>query len=123
MKEASETTVLVVDDEEPIRVLLNRFLSQEDYRVVTANDVEQALAMLSEQTIDLILLDLHMPGPYDGEELLFLLRDRGDEIPIIVVSGWVDDEATINRPDCVYAVLKKPINHQQLMATVQSALA
>ena len=115
--------ILVVDDEEPIRVLLDRFLSQDDYRIVTASDVEQALAMLSEQTIDLILLDLHMPGPYDGEELLFLLRDRGDEIPIIVVSGWVDDEATINGPDCVYAVLKKPINHQQLMDTVRSALA
>ena len=123
MKEASETTILVVDDEEPIRVLLDRFLSQDDYRIVTASDVEQALAMLSEQTIDLILLDLHMPGPYDGEELLFLLRDRGDEIPIIVVSGWVDDEATINGPDCVYAVLKKQINHQQLMDTVRSALA
>jgi len=123
MKEPSETTVLVVDDEEPIRVLLDRFLFQENYRVVTANNVEQALTILSEQTIDLILLDLHMPGPYDGEELLFLLRDRGDEIPIIVVSGWVDDEATINGPDCVHAVLKKPINHQQLMDTVRAALA
>ena len=41
--------------------------------------VEQALEVLSERTVDLILLDLHMPGLYDGEELLFLLRDRGDD--------------------------------------------
>ncbi|SVD58610.1 uncharacterized protein METZ01_LOCUS411464, partial [marine metagenome] len=35
-----------------------------------------------------------MPGQADGKDLLYLLRDRGDDIPIIIVSGWVDDDAT-----------------------------
>ena len=50
------------------------------------------------------LLDLHMLGPADGEDFLFLLRDRGDELPIIIVSGWVDKATTSNQPDCVDAV-------------------
>jgi CheY-like chemotaxis protein len=72
-----------------------------------ADTGDQTLTMLGPNTIQLILLDLHMPGQVDGEELLFQLRDQGDEIPIIVVSGWVDDETIANQPDCVHAVLKK----------------
>jgi CheY-like chemotaxis protein len=52
-----------------------------------ADTVDQALAMLGPNTIQLILLDLHMPGQVDGEELLFQLRDQGDEIPIICGIG------------------------------------
>jgi len=123
MCENQPSTILVVDDEEPICTLLTRILIREDYQVITANDVEQALEILNEHRVDLILLDLHMPGPYDGEELLFLLRDRGDEVPIVIVSGWVDDEATINHPDCVHAILKKPIHSDSLIATVRQVLA
>ena len=72
--------------------------------------------------MQLILLDLHVPGQIDGEELLFALCDQGDEVPIIVVSGWVDDEATVYHPDCVHAVLKKPIQQDHLIETVRLAL-
>ena len=48
-----------------------------------------------------------MPGQADGKDLLYLLRDRGDDIPNVIVSGWVDDDATREQPDCVHAVLKK----------------
>lgn len=123
MPENQPSTILVVDDEEPICTLLTRILARENYQVITANNVEQALAVLSQRAVDLILLDLHMPGPYDGEELLFLLRDRGDEVPIIIVSGWVDDEATVNHPDCVHAILKKPIHSESLIATVRQVLS
>lgn len=123
MRDNQPSTILVVDDEEPICTLLTRILIREDYQVITANDVEQALGILSERSVDLILLDLHMPGPYAGEELLFLLRDRGDEVPIVIVSGWVDDEATQNHPDCVHAILKKPIHSDSLIATVRQVLA
>ena len=50
------------------------------------------------------------------------LRDQGDEIPIIVVSGWVDDETIANQPDCVHAVLKKPIQREHLLKTIDLAL-
>jgi two-component system, OmpR family, KDP operon response regulator KdpE len=115
-------TILVVDDEAPIRELLMRIVESNGYQAVLAADVEEALKVLTTASVDAMLLDLHMPGEYDGEELLFLLRDRGDNIPIIVVSGWVDDESTINNPDCVHAVLKKPIHTESLLAALSSAL-
>lgn len=115
-------TILIVEDEEPIRRLLTRILADEGYTTIEANTGDQALPLLSEHAVQLILLDLHMPGQVDGEELLFQLRDEGDEVPIIVVSGWVDDEATIYHPDCVHAVLKKPIQRQHLLETVRQVL-
>ena len=72
--------------------------------------------------IDLVLLDLHMPGQADGKDLLYLLRDRGDDIPIVIVSGWVDDDATREQPDCVHAVLKKPVAVETLLSTVRQVL-
>lgn len=115
-------TILIVDDDEAICFLLGQFLSQQDFHIITANDVQQALDALDESSIDLILLDLHMPGPRSGEDLLFLLRDQGNEVPIIIVSGWVDDEATIHHPECVHGVLKKPVRKDNLISMVRQVL-
>jgi two-component system, cell cycle sensor histidine kinase and response regulator CckA len=123
MVETRPATILVVDDEEPIRAMLARFLALDHHTALCAATAEEALQILGEREVDLILLDLHMPGLYDGEQLLFLLRDRGSSVPIVVVSGWVDDEATVNGPECVCAVLKKPISSRRLLDTVRRALA
>lgn len=120
--DADAQTILVVEDEDPIRLLLTRILSAAGYATVEAQTGDEALAILGQRSVQLILLDLHMPGQVDGEELLFELRDRGDEVPIIVVSGWVDDETTVYHPDCVHAVLKKPIQKDHLVETIRLAL-
>jgi hypothetical protein len=49
-----------------------------------------------------MILDLRMPGPVDGEQLLFALGDQGNEVPVIVLSGWVDGEVRISSPACVH---------------------
>ena len=120
--DADAQTILVVEDEDPIRLLLTRILSAAGYATVEAQTGDEALAILGQRSVQLILLDLHMPGQVDGEELFFELRDRGDEVPIIVVSGWVDDETTVYHPDCVHAVLKKPIQKDHLVETIRLAL-
>lgn len=122
MNEASNHHLLVVDDDDQVRRLLVTVLQREGFAVQWAVDAQQALRMLDQAPYDLMLLDLHMPGPADGEDLLYLLRDRGDAVPIIVVSGWVDDEVVTNRPDCVQAVVKKPINIQELVGIVRDNL-
>jgi CheY-like chemotaxis protein len=106
-----------------VRNLLVSVIERDGHVVLAAGDAGKALEILGRNHIDLILLDLHMPGPADGEDLLFLLRDRGDDVPIIIVSGYVDDEVTVNLPDCVHAVLKKPIRIEKLMDTVTQVLA
>ena len=119
----SETRILVVEDEFQVRTLLLRILDQEGYATLSAGNAEDALEILDREEISLILLDLRMPGPTDGEDLLFLLRDRGDDVPIIVVSAWVDDEVLTDQPSCVHAVLKKPIQFSELTTSIRKALA
>jgi len=116
------TRILVVDDEAPVRDLLAEVLSRAGYVAVPVADAGRALEVLDQDDIDLVLLDLNMPGPADGEDLLFLLRDRGDEVPIIIVSGYVDDDTASNHPDCVHAVIKKPIQIQHFLDTVKQVL-
>ena len=114
--------ILVVEDEEQVRTLLLRLLDQEGYETVEARNADEALEILNQQTFDLILLDLRMPGRTNGEDLLFMVRDRGDDVPIIIISAWVDDEMIQNQPECVYAILKKPIRLEEFKTTVQQAL-
>ena len=118
----SEAKILVVEDEFQVRTLLLRILDQEGYATLSAGNAGDALTILDREEVNLILLDLRMPGPIDGEDLLFTIRDRGDDVPIIVVSAWVDDEVLVDQPDCVHAVLKKPIQFSELCATVREAL-
>jgi DNA-binding response OmpR family regulator len=114
--------ILILEDEEPVRSLWVRALEEEGYRTYPAGGVERAVEILRQEAVALILLDLHMPGPQNGEDLLFRLRDEGSEVPIVVVSGWVDDETTLSIPECVHAVLKKPIAVGQLVDAVRRAL-
>ncbi len=116
-------TILIVDDEAPIRNLLMRQLEQEGYQTTQAANGDQALGLLQNRHFDLILLDLHMPGQVDGEELLYQMRDSGDDVPIVIVSGWVDDDTAAHHPDCVFAVLKKPLQKDLLIETVNQALS
>ena len=95
----SAQTILIVEDEEPIRTLLQRLLERAGYQAEQAASADRALQLLRSRRFDLILLDLHMPGQVDGEEFLYLMRDGGDEVPIVVVSGWVDDGMPIQEYD------------------------
>ncbi len=114
--------VLAVDDEPVIRELMARFLEPEGYEVAGAGSVAEALAVLAARHVRLILLDLHMPGTQDGEDLLFALRDQGNDVPVVVVSGWIDEDSLANRPECVCALLEKPVEGAQLVAVVKRIL-
>lgn len=114
--------ILVVDDDAYVRTLVVKILNGRGYLAVPAVDAWQAMDQLQQQAIDLIILDLRMPGPVDGEQLLFTLRDQGSDVPVIVLSGFVDDDISNSPPDCVHAVLKKPIKVDNFADTVASVL-
>lgn len=115
--------ILVVDDDRFVRTLVVRILDEQGYLTIPVADAWQAMDALQQQEIDLIILDLRMPGPVDGEQLLFTLRDQGNDVPVIVVSGWVDEEVTKQAPDCVHAVLTKPIRVDDFAQTVADVLS
>ena len=114
--------ILVVVDDAYVRTLAVKILNGRGYLALPAVDAWQAMDQLQRQSIDLIILDLRMPGPVDGEQLLFALRDQGSDVPVIVLSGWVDDDTRSAPPDCVHAVLKKPIMIDSSADTVAAVL-
>ncbi|MBI5748647.1 MAG: response regulator [Nitrospinae bacterium] len=81
--------ILVVDDEENIRILYSEELQDEGYDVITASNAEDADIKIKESNPDLITLDIKMPG-MDGIELLRKLREYDKNIPIVMCSAYSD---------------------------------
>ena len=79
--------ILVIDDEENIRLLYQEELSDEGYEVTVAASAEEAMAKIETQRPDLITLDIRMPG-VDGIEFLRLLRERHRDLPVIIVTAY-----------------------------------
>jgi len=115
--------ILVVDDDAYVRALVVKILAKRGHNALAAADAWQATDILRQQSVDLVILDLRMPGPIDGEQLLFALRDQGNEVPVIVMSGHVDEDASLFPPDCVSAVLRKPIDVDVFADLVDEVLA
>lgn len=114
--------ILVVVDDAYVRALVVQDPQRQRLPGYPCRGCLVAMDQLGQQNIDLIILDLRMPGPVDGEQLLFALRDQGNDVPVIVLSGWVDDDISNAPPDCVHAVLKKPIKIDSFAETVASVL-
>jgi two-component system, NtrC family, response regulator HydG len=79
--------VLVVDDDRVFRLATAELLRQEGYEVVVAADAQAAVELLRDSSVDLMLLDLRMPGT-DGLGVVEALRRWGDSVPILMVSGF-----------------------------------
>ncbi|MGH9896218.1 MAG: response regulator, partial [bacterium] len=77
--------ILIVDDEPDVRELIQTYLAQEGYRVSAAGDGEALRRVLADNTVDLVLLDLGLPGE-DGLSLTRYLREHS-EVGVIIVTG------------------------------------
>ena len=86
--------ILVVDDDRGIRDLVCGFLGKHGYRVLAARDGREMLAALAGSRVDLIVLDLMLPGQYDGFEVCQRLRSHPStrKIPIVIISALDDSE-------------------------------
>lgn len=82
-------TILVVDDEEHIRLLYKEEFEEEGYNVVLAGSGEDALTKIGKGTPDLITLDIKMPG-MDGITLARKIKDMKSDVPIIFISAYED---------------------------------
>ena len=116
-----KATILVVDDEEHVRKLLQRVLEGAGYGVVTADNGHQALDKLADSNINLVLLDIRMPE-LDGFETLRQLRERS-EIPVIMLTGigegtTLSDTLSLGADDYVH----KPFSAPVLLARIEAKL-
>jgi two-component system, cell cycle sensor histidine kinase and response regulator CckA len=113
-------TVLVVDDEPLVRRATRAMLEQGGYRVLECSDGEEALRTVRRErrSIDLVILDRSMPG-LSGEEVFERLQVVARELPVMLLTGQLGEEATVDRAD---AVLRKPVEFRTLLSTVRSIL-
>lgn len=114
--------ILVADDSETIRTLLQSTLERAGYEVETADDGPTAHVMATEGDFDLIILDQLMPGLL-GLDVIDQLRNEGHEVPILMLSG-VDDGHTAAESLAHGAVdyIRKPFDMPELLARIKARL-
>ena len=116
-----DALVLIVDDEQDIRDASERILSRIGYRVQKASRGDEALDILNKNSIDIVLLDLKMPG-MDGMEVLTRIRERSTEIQVIVITGYATVETAIEAmKQGAYDFIPKPFEPDQLRIVVNRA--
>ena len=114
--------ILVVDDEVQIRELLRRELTIQNHQVVSSPRADQALDAVAQQSFDLILLDLNMPG-ISGQWFLKKIRESQRKVPVVVFSGCVSSEIEKElREFGANEVLDKSVGVTQLVAQVNKVL-
>jgi two-component system cell cycle sensor histidine kinase/response regulator CckA len=117
--------VLVVDDEHSVLKLAKNILETHDYRVLSARDGQEALAVfaLNAKTIRAVIIDLMMPN-LSGAATIRELREHDANLPIIAISGLLqEDDAAGNWDMEGIAFVSKPFTVQRLLAAVNDALA
>jgi DNA-binding response OmpR family regulator len=114
-------TIMLVDDEPRLVSLVEAYLSQEGFRVVSAGDGRQALFLARQEKPDLIVLDLMMPE-MDGYEFMRLHR-KEQETPIILLTARVeDDDKVLGLELGADDYLTKPFRPRELVARIRAVL-
>ena len=121
---ATETeTILIVEDDDQIRRLIHNLLSQNGYRVYSANNGLKALATIKEVNPGLILADVVMPQ-MSGPKMIRKMHETGVHIPVIFLSGYTEDRLTAHGFDPQRVVLiRKPFTAGTLLKQVAQVLA
>jgi len=117
--------ILVVDDEIGALTLIGIMLERGGFNVLKAKDADSALATLDQNTPDLIILDVMMPG-MDGIELCRVIRQREDtgQTPVLILSARGDADSVMRGMEAgSNDYLPKPILHHDLVAKVRAMLA
>lgn len=114
-------SVLVVEDDEGVRKLARALLEDVGFRVLEAADGFEALKLLENASVDLVLSDNIMPRMH-GSDLLRRLRERGQGQTFILMSGYADT-ATLSSEAALRAVLSKPFTRESLLQAVIQKLS
>jgi two-component system, LuxR family, response regulator FixJ len=119
----SDITVFIIDDDEMVRDSLKALLEAHRFRVQEFGSGRQYLATRDGSIRGCLLLDMHMPD-MSGLDLLEALRNRGDDVPVVVFSGR-SDPVLDARAKALGAseVLDKPVGYKRLLAAIQQAVA
>ncbi|MBN2017050.1 MAG: response regulator [Candidatus Cloacimonetes bacterium] len=117
-------TILIVDDEQDTLNFLSYMLPKRGYAAVTADNGFDALQIIREQHIDLVLSDIAMPD-MDGYELYSQIRNFDDRIPIVMMTGFGYDPNHVlvkARKDGLHDIIFKPFEIDDLVQMIKKAI-
>jgi DNA-binding NarL/FixJ family response regulator len=117
----TKKSILVVDDEESIRVSLQRMLEKENFKVETANNSSIALKKLTNYHCDIVLTDIMM-GDFSGIELLKSIKEKYSNVLVILMTGFSSVDSAINalRSGAADYILK-PCSKKKILASIENA--
>jgi two-component system nitrogen regulation response regulator NtrX len=114
--------ILIIDDESSIRDTVSGVLSDEGFIPVCAEDGAKGLAFLEEELVDLVLLDIWMPG-IDGMKVLEKICELYPELPVIMISGHGNIETAVQATRMgAYDFIEKPPSYDKLILSINNAL-
>jgi two-component system nitrogen regulation response regulator NtrX len=116
------STILVVDDEQGIREVLQDVLRDEGHQVVAVEDGFRGLETLENETIDLVILDVWLPN-MGGIDVLKQIRQRWPEIEVVVISGHANINMAVQAVKIgAFDFLEKPLSLEKTITVVENAL-
>ncbi|MCK4778489.1 MAG: response regulator, partial [Actinomycetia bacterium] len=122
MRNNNGANILVVDDEEGMRLGLTKILEKEGYRVTTAANGEKALNLMERISFDLVISDLKMPK-YSGIELLKTINKINTGSPLIIITAYASLESAIEAiKERADDYLVKPFGREELVNTVRRVI-
>ncbi|MDZ4165693.1 MAG: response regulator [Smithellaceae bacterium] len=118
----TQTTILIVDDEEDIRKFMEDLFNYLGYRVILACDGIEAMREFTAHQIDCVISDICMPR-MDGFEFLRQVRQRDGKVPFFLISGYYSAEKMPgNITEEVSAIISKPFSIHQILDTIVKTL-
>ncbi|RLC26619.1 MAG: sigma-54-dependent Fis family transcriptional regulator [Deltaproteobacteria bacterium] len=115
-------TILIVDDEKNYRVVLEALLAPEGYEIITAGRAAEALRIIRDSDLDLVITDMKMPG-MSGMDLLDECRKIKPDVPVIMMTAYGTIEMAVEAmKKQAYDYITKPFNNEELKLIVKKAL-
>lgn len=122
VKNISQPSILIVDDERVLRNLFNKALTEEGYNVLVAENGEKAIDVVKKDEPDLVLLDIRMPG-MGGMDVLRRLKAIRSGLPVVILTGYgTIDSARVAMMLGAHDYVTKPFNLDYLKAVIKDAL-
>ena len=117
-------TILVVDDDRGIRDVIRLALEERGYEIIDADDGESGFSQFTSVLPDLSILDVGLPGSYDGVELLRKIHVTHPYHPVLIISGQASPEKAVEAmKQGAFDYLGKPLNLEKLSILIERALA
>jgi two-component system response regulator HydG len=115
-------TILIIDDDRDMCILLKRFLTRHNYEVMEAYNGKKALEMLESTEPDLVMCDFRLED-MDGAVLLGKIKERYPDLPVIIITGYSDIKIAVEVMKMgAYDYITKPLFPDEILLTIKKAL-